>query len=459
VGPNVEDYEDDVVALLSELIRVDTSNPPGNETAAALVVDAFFRRHGLEGELVGESPERQNFVLRLDGSRPGPTLLLLAHLDVVPAPEPDWSAPPFAGEVRDGYVWGRGAADIKNLVAANAVAVARLAATGGDFAGAVVYAATADEEVGTACGARWLLEHRPDLVACDFVLNEGGGEFQVVDGRRVYPMPTGEKGTAQFRLVVTGTAGHASMPMYEGNAVADAARVVEALLAHRPRVVMDSVSPTYIRAMVADEATAAALLDADTARAALEELRRHDGSLARLLEPQYGVTLAPTGIRSHGAAVNAYPARVDVTVDCRTLPGQGPDDVLSEVTRALAGVEADWSLEWIDVIAGNSSPYPSELGAAVDSVMRRLVPDATVAPVTWVGFTDSKWFRDALPSCIAYGFSPYLLDDRAAVMARFHGVDERIAVRDLHFQTLFREELLRELLGAGRGAATTDADR
>ena len=167
-------------ALLSALIRIDTSNPPGNESAVAAFLDDYFRRHGLQGEIVGEPAERRSFVVSLAGSRPGPRLVLMAHEDVVPAAAEQWAEPPFAGVVKDGYVWGRGAIDVKNLLAAFCVVMTRLAEAGRDFAGEVVFVAEADEEDGAIGGARWLCANRPDLVRCDYLLNEGGGEFLVL---------------------------------------------------------------------------------------------------------------------------------------------------------------------------------------------------------------------------------------------------------------------------------------
>jgi len=202
------DLERETSELLSRLIQIDTSNPPGNETRVAECMAAWFGRHGLEGEIVGEPAERASFVLRLEGRRPGPTLLLLAHEDVVPANAADWQVPPFSGLIKDGYVWGRGALDIKNLVAANAVAVRRLAAAGAPFDGTVTFACTADEERCAGGGVRWLLEHRPDLMRCDYVLNEGDGAYIACGDRRLFMLQSGEKGAAQFRIVVHGRAGH-----------------------------------------------------------------------------------------------------------------------------------------------------------------------------------------------------------------------------------------------------------
>lgn len=432
--------------LLSRLIRIDTSNPPGDETRVAEFLAAWFAEAGLQGEIVGDVPARRSFVLRLPGQRPGPSLLLLAHEDVVPAVAADWQVPPFDGLIRDGYVWGRGAVDIKNLIAANAVAVRRLAATGAPFAGTVVFAATADEEEGTVGGARWLVEHRPDLTRCDYVLNEGGGCFIRRGARRVYLLETGEKGVAQFRIVVRGQAGHASVPLRAGNAVLGAARVAEALAAHRAPLVIDGGSADLVELLVDDPGLRARLREPSSARAALVELAELDAGLADLIEPLYGFSFSPTVVHSSSDAVNVYPSRVELCVDCRTLAGRGEDEVEAQVQAALAGVDADWSLEWISVTRGNASPYPTPLSDTILRVLRRHVPQAEVAGSHCAGFTDSNWFRAAYPDTVAYNFAPHLEEDYRQVTTRYHNVDERILVRDLAFQALFAEQMALALL-------------
>jgi acetylornithine deacetylase/succinyl-diaminopimelate desuccinylase-like protein len=442
----VAEVQDEVVQLLVDLIKIDTSNPPGNETQTALFLDKWFKARGLEGQLVGEPEHRKNFILRVDGTRPGPTLVLLAHMDVVPAEPESWSEPPFGGVIKDDHIWGRGAGDIKNLVAAHAVAVSRLAASGRDFAGSVIYAATADEEEGTDCGARWLVQNRPDLVKSDYLLNEGGGEYDVLRGQRVYEINTGEKGTAQFRITVHGEAGHASVPLHKGNAVVSAAQIVLALYEHRAEVHMDHLPPEYVRLLIEDEDLCARLLDAETARAALAELHESDDAKARLLEPHYGITFSPTIVHSTSEAINVFPEQVVVTVDCRTLAGRGEDEVRMEVDRALAGIDAQWELEFVGSTMGNASAVPTPFSEAIERVMQRCVPGCRMVSLHCVGFTDSNWFRAAFPDVVAYGYGPYIEEPVEFTSEQFHNHDERIHVKDLAFQAVFAEELVKELL-------------
>jgi len=433
--------------LLGDLIRIDTSNPPGNETAVAAYLDQYFRRLGLHGEIVGEPAGRRSFVVTLPGSRPGPRLALMAHEDVVPASPEQWREPPFAGIVKDGYLWGRGAIDVKNLLAAFCVVLRRLIEDGRDFAGEVVFVAEADEEDGAVGGARWLVTQRPDLVRCDYLLNEGGGEFMdLPGGERLYELHVGEKGTAQFRVVVRGDAGHASVPLRRGNAVVGVADVVRALHDYQPAVSLETVPPDYVELLVGDPALRARLLDEGAAADALAELGERDRRAHDLLAPLYGLTFSPTILASSGEAVNVFPDSAVVTVDCRMPVGWDEQRVAAEIETALAGVDARWSIEWIGTIEGNASPADTPMRAAITSVVSRLVPGARVVALHSAGFTDANWFRAAFPDIVAYNFAPYLVDDVAATSPLYHNVDERIAVRDLAFQSVFAYELVRELL-------------
>lgn len=430
--------------LLSSLVRLDTSNPPGNESVAADCLADYLKANGIEGELVGDQADRMNYVARLEGQREGPTLLLLGHTDVVPAESCEWSVPPFSAEIRDGQLWGRGTVDMKNFVAAQAVALARLAESGADFAGTVVLCAAVDEEVGNH-GVKWLVENRPDLIRCDYVLNEGGGEFVEFAGRRTQLLTVGEKGTAQFKLVFKGEAGHAAVPLVDESAVATLARAITALVDHQPETHETYLPAALIERCVPDEALCSRLCSSSTARSAVAELRAVEPALAKLITPLYGVTFAPTIVKAGDHAVNVYPSRAEVRVDCRTLPGQSIDDVMREVESALAGLD-DWELVWTDVNPGNASRSDTPLAEAIERVMDELVPEGFVAPMCCVAYTDCNSIRAAWPDVIAYGFLPWVVDDYFAVKQRMHNHDERIALRDLGFQTDFVESLVRRLM-------------
>ena len=444
-GHDWQTLEDEVVELFTALLRIDTTN--GNETEAALVVQAYLAENGIASELDGELPDRQCLVARLDGDRPGRTLTMMGHLDVVPADAGEWSVPPFAGVVKDRYVWGVGTTDMKNQVAAEAVALARLKRSGASFAGTVKFAATADEEVGEFCGVQWLCEHRPEALRADYCLNEGmGGLWLPVDGRKVFLLAVGEKAFAQFRVRTRGRGGHGSVPEKERSAVIDLARAVTALGLADPPAIVSGTTARFIDLLVPDAALAARLKDPATARAAGAELHRLDPVVAGLVEPLFGATLTPT-VLDAGTAVNVIPTRAEALIDCRILPEMTHEDVRTYVASVLDPLVIEWEFEWVDVTTPNASPAETPFTESIARVLRRDVPGAVLAPMTSGSFTDSRWVREAFPECIAYGFAPFVAESFHAMNGgRDHEPDERIMVEDVTYQALFFERLVRDLL-------------
>jgi acetylornithine deacetylase/succinyl-diaminopimelate desuccinylase-like protein len=438
--------EDEVLGLFTAILRVDTTNPPGDETACALVLQDYLAANGIAGELVGELPERQNLVARLQGSRPGPTLVLMGHTDVVPADEAEWSVPPFGGVVKDGYVWGCGATDMKNQVAAEAVAVARLARSGADFAGEVVYIASVDEEVGTHCGVRWLCEHRAALIRCEYLLNEGmGGLWLPIDGHKVFLLAVGEKAFAQFRIRTRGVGGHGSVPEKERSAVIDLAKAVVALGLADPPAIVSPMTAAFIDVLVGD-GLAERLKDPATARVAALELRAADPEVAGLIEPLLGATFTPTMLEA-GKVVNVIPTHAEASIDCRILPEMTREETRALVAGVVDPLGIDWEFEWIDATEPNASPAPTALSRSIERVLQRDLPDALLAPMCSGSFTDSRWVREAFPDCVAYGFAPFPREDlRVMEGGRDHMPDERILVEDVTYQALFFERVVRDLL-------------
>src|SRR3954453_20317664 len=224
----------EVTELLQELIRIDTTNPPGNETAAAELLRDYLEESGVQCELYAKIPERANLVARIPGRGDGPQFLFLSHTDVVLADAAEWEADPFGGELRDGEVWGRGALDMKGEVAASAGALATLPREGWKPRGDLIFVAAADEEVGADFGLQWLVREHPDAVRADYSINEGAGDRVELGGRILYLCATAEKMSSPFRLRVRGRSGHASMPSIADNALVKAAALVERLGGYRP---------------------------------------------------------------------------------------------------------------------------------------------------------------------------------------------------------------------------------
>jgi acetylornithine deacetylase/succinyl-diaminopimelate desuccinylase-like protein len=410
---------DEVTQLLQELIRLDTTNPPGNETRAAELLRDYLGDHGVASKLYARVPERANLVARIPGSGAGPRLLLLCHTDVVLADPSEWNADPFGGDLRDGEVWGRGALDMKGQVAAEAVAVASLARDGFEPTGELIFAATADEEVGAGFGAQWLCSEHADAVRADYCINEGSGDRVVLAGGTYYFCSTAEKMSAPFRLRVHGRSGHASMPGIADNALVKAAPMIQALGEYRPERRLGPEVEAMLR-VVTGETPA-------SADEALERTRGISSMLADLLEPLLSMTLSPT-MATASQKRNVVPALCDVTVDCRLLPGQAPAEA-EELVRGILG-DGEYKLEWLEAHGGTRSPLESPLWNAVESFVERLEPGAHPLPICVAGFTDSHWFREAFGT-VAYGFFPSRAMEFETAARLIHSADERVPVDDL----------------------------
>jgi acetylornithine deacetylase/succinyl-diaminopimelate desuccinylase-like protein len=409
---------DEATSLLQELIRLDTVNPPGNETQAAELLRDYLAESGVESELYARTPERSNLVARLAGSGGGPSLMLLSHTDTVLADASEWQSDPWSGELRDGEIWGRGALDMKGQVAASAVAMATLAREGFRPVGDLVFVAAADEEVGVRFGLPWLCENHPDAVRVDYALNEGAGERIELLGRPYYICSCAEKMSSPFRVRVNGRAGHASMPGIADNALVKAAPLLERLAAYKPELYLGPETSAVIEAVAGRPLEPAE---------ALELAREVDPLAAELLEPLLSLTLSPTMI-SASQRRNVIPHVCEVVVDCRLLPGQTQDEV-EPLLRAVLG-DGDYELEWIEGRGGTRSPLETPLWDAVESFVAEIEPEAAVLPVSVAGFTDSHWLREAFGT-VAYGFCPMRAMDPQLAARLIHSADERIAVDDL----------------------------
>jgi acetylornithine deacetylase/succinyl-diaminopimelate desuccinylase-like protein len=414
---------DEAVRLLQELLRLNTVNPPGNETVAAELLRAYLEDSGVSCELYALEPERANLVARIPGRGEGPSLLLLSHTDTVVAEPAEWSVDPWSGELRDGCVWGRGALDMKGHVAAAATAIATLAREGFEPAGDLVFAATADEEVGVDVGLSWLCRAHPEAVRTDFCVNEGGGERVVLGDRPAYLCTTAEKMSAPFRIVAHGRSGHASMPGIADNALVRAAHLIDRLASLRlqPRLIPET------------EALFAALGDVPNPAQLGEAVAELPRDVREMVEPMLGVAVSPTMI-SASERTNVIPGRCEVVCDCRLLPGDVPADVEPAIRAALG--EDAYDLEWIEALGGTRSPLETPLWDAIAAFVAEDDPDAGVVPVVAAGFTDSHFLRQAFGT-VAYGFLPMRTMDPDLAARLIHSADERIEVADLELGVRF----------------------
>jgi len=423
---------DEAVELLQALIRLDTVNPPGNETAAAELLRAYLEPFGVECELYARVPERANLVARIPGRGEGPSLLLLSHTDTVLADPAEWSVDPWSGELRDGCVWGRGALDMKDQVAASAVAIAALAREGFRPPGDLIFAATADEEMGEGVtyGLEWLCEEHPDAVRCDYAVNEGAGDRVELGGRVLYLCSAAEKRSSPFVLRVHGRSGHGSMPAIADNALVKAARFVERLGAFEPEPVLIPEAAGFL------EAVAGSVPPVEDALALARSI---DPVAAELVEPLLGMTVAPTMI-SASQKRNVIPGQCEVTVDCRLLPGQTEAEA-DGLVRSWLG-EGDYEVEWRDAQGGTRSELGTPLWSAIESFVDVIEPGARLAPICVAGFTDSHWLREAFGT-VAYGFFPMRTMSAELASRLIHSADERIPVDDLELGVEFLRHVAR----------------
>jgi acetylornithine deacetylase/succinyl-diaminopimelate desuccinylase-like protein len=433
--PERVDLERRTVELLQRLIRFNTVNPPGNEGPVQEFLRELLEAAGFDCELLAAVEGRPNLIARMRAASDGPTLCLLGHVDTVLADPAHWSVDPWAGELREGCVWGRGAIDMKSQVAAEVAAAIALTEEGWrPGAGELLLVFTSDEETGAVVGAQWLCREHPSKVRADLVVNEGGGQVLRYDGRRVYGVCVGEKGVFRFTLTTEGRPGHASVPRIGDNALVRMGPVLTGLAERRPPAQPPPESLRLLEALG---------LDAADPEGALLELSGTNPRLGVLIEPLLGVSFAPTILQA-GEKINVIPARAELDVDCRVPPELGEGHV-REALRAVLG-EDGFLVEFSDTVVGNRSPADTPLMGSIRAFVERQDPGAKVAPTVMWGFSDSHWWRAAFPESVVYGFFPQRAMDFVEGFPLVHGVDERIPVEDLGLAAAFYSELMEETL-------------
>jgi acetylornithine deacetylase/succinyl-diaminopimelate desuccinylase-like protein len=425
----------ETIAHLQALIRFNTTNPPGNELPLARYLADVLRAAEIETQLLEPAPMRGAVVARLRGDGRDAPVLLMAHMDVVGVEAEHWSVNPFGGEVRDGFLYGRGAIDDKGMLAANLMTMlllAREAAAGRiHLRRDVIFAATSDEEVADEWGMGWLIDNHPESIRAEFALNEGG-RTRVLDGRPLYlAVQTVEKVAHVVRLTAHGPGGHASVPL-AGNAVARLARAIATIhdnplpvkLLPTTREFFRELSPVW--PVPAERAAMADLGSGDAARVERGELVLRD---IPMLDALLRTTVSPTMLQG-GVAPNVIPTEVSATLNIRTLPGDPIDDVVA----ALARIVGDPLVDFTIVERGEESP-PCELSSpmfrAIAEATRALNPDLAVVPFLGTGATDSARMRRW--GVQAYGVLPFPMEQSDE--ERMHAHDERIPLESLHFGT------------------------
>jgi Acetylornithine deacetylase/Succinyl-diaminopimelate desuccinylase and related deacylases len=458
-----------LIETLRDLIRIRSVNPPApdapdGELIAARHIAAILSDAGLNPEVVEPVPGRGSVHVRLRGDGTGgDPLLLLSHLDVVPAPAERWTHDPFAADLTDGYVYGRGAVDMKGMVAME-LEVVRLLADQALAAGLdpardpipglrrdLLFTCTADEEAGGTAGARWIVDHRPDWLRAAGALNECGGVAMTVAGRRLYPIQVAEKGYAAYRITVRGTWGHGAMPRHD-NAAVLAAEVIARLAPAGPSRVTPVMARFLELAASAMPSKAADMLHglasddpATSAEAATALQAACDPMYARALSALLRDTISPDVVHA-GIKYNVIPGEAVIEVDCRILPGTTEPQMRAAIVERLGPTLAE-ACEIELMVFGPPVEAPAE-GDLFDLLVATIIdhdPDAIPLPAMVPFATDAKQTqRLGVPT---YGFSPLMLDPDERFLERFHGVDERVSVDALRWGLPVLYDVVRRYCG------------
>jgi acetylornithine deacetylase/succinyl-diaminopimelate desuccinylase-like protein len=421
-----------VEKILSDLIKIQSVNPPGGETKAAQYLKRLFDQYSIPNEIIEPEPGRASFVAHIgEGEK---KLLYLSHTDVVPASD-GWDFPPFSGEIKDGFVHGRGAIDCKGLAAVEACAVIQLAQTA-HLNGELIFAATADEEVGGALGAGILSEKYPHKIRADFAINEGD-EPLTINGKTYHSISVGEKGPAWMKLTAKGISSHGSVPVSEHNAVVKMAKVIIGLAQYQPHIVLTPQTKSLLQTIaqldgINDEINVA---NADDI---LRKLR--DNTVLPYLSAITRMTISPDVIHG-GVKTNIVPDSCEAQVDIRILPGQSWEYVLNELKEILGDVQAEPLQYHLPSFSSSDSKYYH----LVEETLKEYVGDGPILQTISTGATDSRYLREmGIPS---YGIGVLTLNMDKALSDSVHGKNEKIDVASLRLKTDFLIKLAKKYLG------------
>ncbi len=422
--------QDEVVELLRSLIRFNTSNPTHPERPAAEWVAAQLDEVGIESTIYESEPGRASTVARIAGADPSrPPLLIHGHLDVVPADASEWSVDPFGAELRDGFVWGRGAVDMKDTDAMTLAVVREWARSGRRPPRDIVLAFVADEEAGGVLGAHWLVDHHPELFAeCSEAISEVGG-FSVSMGAdlRLYPIQTAEKGLGWLRLRAEGRPGHGSM-LHDDNAVTRLAAAVSRVGSYEFPI---SLTDTVRRFLESIAEITGLDIDPDNPEPALGKL----GAIARMIGATMRNTANPTMLDA-GYKANVIPSKAEAIIDTRFLPGQ-EEQLLAKIDELIG---EDITREWAARDIAVETSFDGAIVDAMSAAIKSEDPGGHPLPYLMSGGTDAKSFSTLGIRC--FGFSPLLLPPGLDFMALFHGIDERVPVDGLKFGTRVLDRFL-----------------
>jgi len=422
-----EQVQEEAVRHLQALLRINTVNPPGNETAAAHYLAQVLQREGIAADVIESAPGRGNLVARIRGNGNARPLLLMAHSDVVSVEPAYWMHDPFGGEVLDGWIWGRGAVDTKGLVACELMVMLLVQRLGLQLDRDLIFAVFADEEAGGRYGAAWMWQNRRELIDAEYAINEGGGTRLSLAGHHFYLCQTGEKGATRLRLIARGQPGHASVPIPD-TAMERAAQSIVTLVTHQFPTVLTPTVQTMLRA-IGD------VVGGNVAAVVEQAIQQPDWTMLQQLplpEPEQRMlyamtrnTAVPTIVHG-GHRINVIPSEVTVDVDGRILPGEDPQSFVDAI-QAL--VHPGVHVEALSMASGIEAPADTPLFATIREVMGEIDPGSHVVPYLVPGATDARH----LPGVRVYGFMP--MRDHPEEFDLAHAHNERISVDTIRFAT------------------------
>lgn len=441
-------FEDETIEHFKALLRIDTTNPPGNERPAADYIAGVFEKEGIDYEILESKPTRASIIARLKSNeRAGGPLLLNGHLDVVPADHASWAHPPFDAVEADGCIWGRGAIDMKNMVAMGMMSLVLAKRLGLELERDLIFAGVADEEAGSREGALFLVEEHPEKVRAEYVLNEVGGYTLHMGDTRFYPIQVSEKGICWFEMTVEGSPGHGSMPRSDNSVVrlgAALERLGTTRLPQHVTPVVEGFLRTIARgAPFPRNQLMELMLQPKLAGTLLNILEKQNPAQAIGINAMLRNTASPTMLEG-GSKVNVIPPRASARVDGRILPGQRVEDFLAEVQRVVG---PDVQLSVFEQHDGTVFDEHTPLYDTLARVLGERDPGGVPVPYMIPGFTDS--FAYARLGATCYGFSPVRIDDPKLVFTNmYHGHDERIPTEGFRWglRTLF--EVIRDFCTA-----------
>jgi acetylornithine deacetylase/succinyl-diaminopimelate desuccinylase-like protein len=441
-----EDVTGEVTELLQVLIRNQCVNDgdvgSGHEIRSADVLTQVLEGPGIDLERYEPEPGRTSLVARIEGTNPdAPSLLLMGHTDVVPVSPERWKHDPFGGELIDGEVWGRGAVDMLNLTASMAVATRKLADEGFRPEGTLIYLGVADEEALGSHGAKWLVDHVPEVVSAEYVLTESGGMPTITPGGMKLPLIVAEKGSFWCTLKVTGTPGHGSQSYKVDNALVKAAEVVRRVAEHRPETRIHETWMGFLENIGFPEEMTTPL---STPEGFLEALEAYPDALARLFHACTHTSLNPTIVRG-GTKLNVIPDAVEIDLDIRIVPTETEEDVRTMLVEAIGDLEDSVELTVHSAEPPSASPIDTPLYESLQRLVPRWYEGSAVVPMLTVGATDARFFRWMGMTAYGFGlFSQRMTYEDYSVM--FHGDDERVDQESLRLSTELWQAVAQDLL-------------